>query len=206
MKLDDTKKAYIIANFPIVASVCLTLFTALIMLIFKIGPVNQAEGYIHGSYTIECCQKLFLLFTVPLFFGYAAARNPTFTNSLVWFIFSCIPGISLWAFFVFLFMDEDLQSEAVAKRQLIIACIFSVLILIGIIVVSIRCARYAGQHFDEVVSRRMLYRNSNVDIFDTQWKYTFNCFVSVFLWLFFAIPSFIMCIKGNLWFAKILSQ
>lgn len=41
-------------------------------------------------------------------------------------------------------------------------------------------ARSTYRNFDEVVSRRMLYRNSRVELFSGAWSYTMNRFVAVF--------------------------
>ena len=43
---------------------------------------------------------------------------------------------------------------------------------------------YAYRNFDDVVSRRFLYRNSNVSVFEVQWKYTFNRFYAGFMTVF----------------------
>lgn len=40
---------------------------------------------------------------------------------------------------------------------------------------------YAYKNFDEVVSRRFLYRNSDVSVFEVQWKYAFNRFYAGFM-------------------------
>lgn len=52
----------------------------------------------------------------------------------------------------------------------IIACIF-----------GIGTAVYACINFEDVVSRRFLYRNSTVSVFEEQWKYTFNRFYAGFM-------------------------
>ena len=52
----------------------------------------------------------------------------------------------------------------------IIACIFGIF-----------TAVYANRNFDDVVSRRFLYRNSTVSVFEVQWKYTFNRFYAGFM-------------------------
>lgn len=43
---------------------------------------------------------------------------------------------------------------------------------------SVSVATFTARNFLEVVSRRMLYVNSNVDLFEVKWMYTFNRFVS----------------------------
>ena len=46
------------------------------------------------------------------------------------------------------------------------------------------CAIYANRNFDDVVSRRFLFRNSDVSVFEVQWKYTFNRFYAGFMAIF----------------------
>lgn len=46
------------------------------------------------------------------------------------------------------------------------------------------CAIYANRNFDDVVSRRFLFRNSEVSVFEVQWKYTFNRFYAGFVTVF----------------------
>ena len=52
-------------------------------------------------------------------------------------------------------------------RYILITTLMS---FIGAIFIAI----YANRNFDEVVSRRFLYRNSNVAVFHERWRYTFN--------------------------------
>lgn len=48
------------------------------------------------------------------------------------------------------------------------------------LVIAITVAVFTYRNMDEVVSLRMLYRNSNADLFGITWQYTFNRFISVF--------------------------
>lgn len=48
------------------------------------------------------------------------------------------------------------------------------------LMLSVTAAAYTCRHMDEVVSRRMLYLNSNVSLFEITWRYTFNRFVTTF--------------------------
>lgn len=45
-------------------------------------------------------------------------------------------------------------------------------------------AVYANRNFDDVVSRRFLYRNSNVSVFEQRWKYTLNRLYAGFMTVF----------------------
>ena len=49
---------------------------------------------------------------------------------------------------------------------------------------GIYTAVYANHNFDDVVSRRFLYRNSNVSVFEQRWKYTFNRLYAGFMTVF----------------------
>lgn len=53
------------------------------------------------------------------------------------------------------------------------ACIVSLL-------VAVLVAVFTCRNMDEVVSRRMLYHNSRVNLFEIKWMYTFNRFVTTF--------------------------
>lgn len=44
---------------------------------------------------------------------------------------------------------------------------------------AVMSALFTCHNMDEVVSRRMLYHNSNVSLFEITWMYTFNRFVAV---------------------------
>ena len=63
----------------------------------------------------------------------------------------------------------------------IIFIIFSLIYLAAAIIVAIQ----AWNNFDEVVSRRMAFRNSNAEIFDVRWKYCFDRFFCTFRMLIF---------------------
>ena len=69
-------------------------------------------------------------------------------------------------------LDEML--ERVSWSWLIWAAIFS-------FAFGLAGAIYANRNFDDVVSRRFLYRNSDVSVFEEQLKYTFNRFFACFM-------------------------
>jgi hypothetical protein len=75
------------------------------------------------------------------------------------------------------------------------------LIFIGILAIavtiagSIYIAKYTWDNFKEVVSRRMLWRNSNVGLFQKRLEYTLSRFGAaflVFLTMFLALLLFLM--------------
>lgn len=48
------------------------------------------------------------------------------------------------------------------------------------LVLAVMASLFTYRNMDEVVSRRMLYINSRVDLFEINWMYTFNRFVATF--------------------------
>lgn len=78
-------------------------------------------------------------------------------------------------------------------------CGMGTLIMVGIITLlslgaTVSVAKYTYQNFDEVVSRRMLWRNSNVSLFEEQAKYTYDrfivCWFSLLILLIYIISLF----------------
>lgn len=68
------------------------------------------------------------------------------------------------------------------------------------IIISGPLAYYTYVNIDEVVSRRMLYRNSNVDLFEFTWKYVLDRFFSITASIFICCFTFylIICIIQNI--------
>lgn len=60
------------------------------------------------------------------------------------------------------------------------------------LVVSATAAIFTCRNMDEVVSRRMLYHNSNADLFGITWQYTFNRFIALFSGISFLTLECIM--------------
>lgn len=75
---------------------------------------------------------------------------------------------------------EIISSRVIEKLN------WSWIIILSIVafVFGIITAVYANRHFDDVVSRRFLYRNSDVSVFEHQWMYTFNRLYAGFMTVF----------------------
>lgn len=58
-------------------------------------------------------------------------------------------------------------------------------------ILSVPIAKFTNDNFDEIVSRRMRWRSSNVDLFDKQWKFTLNRYI-VFAFGIAAIVLFLL--------------
>lgn len=69
------------------------------------------------------------------------------------------------------------------------------ILFIGSSVIGLISAIYAFLNFDDVVSLRMLYRNSCVSLFEANWLYTIDRFAGFSLSIFLNIGWFIMILK-----------
>lgn len=75
--------------------------------------------------------------------------------------------------------------------------VFLVFLWIAFIVIcalAFYAARYVYINFDELTSRQMLYRNSNVGMLDTKWKYAFNRYSHIVAASMYVIALFIIYI------------
>ena len=71
--------------------------------------------------------------------------------------------------------DSDLATDLLSSlnKYVIVSAVLS-------LVPAIFIARYCYRNFDDIVSRRWLYRNSDKDVFESTWKYTINRFLTSF--------------------------
>lgn len=104
----------------------------------------------------------------------------------------------------FSFKDKGIVFNVVIGAWLYIALIYMALtagyvypviamllsLAVGFIL-SIPIAKFTKDNFDEIVSRRMRWRSSNVDLFDMQWKFTLNRYI-VFAFGIAAIVLFLL--------------
>jgi len=59
----------------------------------------------------------------------------------------------------------------------------------------VKVAIYTYNNFDEVVSRRMLWRNSNVSLFNEQLKYSIGRFIASFFFFLFVVLALVALIS-----------
>ena len=81
-------------------------------------------------------------------------------------------GLLLLTYFLIFLLKENEE-----YREGCLFFMYSGFISLAIAIVT---AIFTSRNMNEVVSKRMLYTNSNADIFDITLKYTFNRFVIVF--------------------------
>ena len=103
--------------------------------------------------------------------------------SVVLFIISVASikhGFGILIFLIFVvglpLLSSVLESGHFASVYSFFKCHFTFLLIAFVVavVVGILIAIYAYRNFDDVVSMRFLYRNSEVSVFEQAWKYAFN--------------------------------
>ena len=115
-------------------------------------------------------------------------------HGFVGFIVSMVFGVGVLLFFFL--------REIVAERIPHLLVIGVVALVSGIVI-----AIYSYQHFDEVVSRRFMYRNSNVSVFEQAWKYAFNRFFAGFMLVFgLVLELFVIIHVDQIDLDKVLSN
>ncbi len=65
-------------------------------------------------------------------------------------------------------------------------------------------ARYAYINFDDVVSRRWMYRNSEKDVFESTWKYAINRFFSGYVLVFALLFDIAIIVVQKNWLHYVL--
>lgn len=176
--MNDTPfKSWIIANFDTLAGILIAAIWLIVSLIKAPSQGNDTDDV--GGYWVL---QLFVIFIISACLSATSARG--FIADLIRLLVS-IAGV---AFFIFCIYMDDTARNLYYYPLLTAALVATVVGGLTAIV----CARYAYINFEDVVSRRIRYRNSNVDLFDIRWKYTFNRFVSVFCHFIIFIPLITM--------------
>ncbi|MDR2652579.1 MAG: hypothetical protein LBC68_09760 [Prevotellaceae bacterium] len=157
--MSTTFKCWLIANLETVTAVVLAVIIIIpLVLIF-------AEGHAETNNS----QELFLSLCVfaVIIPGVLASTPPKLTKGIIAYLLILLFGISMF------FAKDDASGELIVPTWLAIMylCVF-----IGGSVLGFFISRYAKYNFDEVVSRRMLYRNSSVSLFDIEWRYVLDRF------------------------------
>ena len=161
-------KTWLIANLGIVYVVCALIILGLSAIFL---PLNVAEGE-----TSAWILAIYLIGAISVIMLFAAEPS----------IGPVISVFLLVGLFIFLIISMKHPSEGTPiddKSLRIINIVFISLSVISAIP-AFFIARYTNMNFDDVVSRRWMYRNSAKDVFESTWKYTFNRFCMAFLVVF----------------------
>lgn len=154
----NTFKAWLIANIELIFIVLQIIFFVILGFTFPdtIGQDGEPEN--KGTIIIG----IGIFFAAVLIWGVKSWKSELFFIAII------------MAFFLYLLFGKDVEISSLAK---IIGTICAVLsLLIGIVL-----AFTAYRNFDEVVSRRFLFRNSKASVFEVQMKYAFSRFYAGFI-------------------------
>lgn len=159
--------SWLIANFEIIV-------TFILCTVFGVLFFTELDG---AAYTTW--QKLGLVGVAICFVAMPASQ--TVRN----FTLSCIMFAAMVAGYVYLIVNlGEIQGEG---SNPISDVVYMLLISGGIsFVIAAVVGCYTAFNMDDVVSRRMLYVNSDVSMFDITVKYSLNRFMAVFVYLTWA--------------------
>ena len=160
-------KTWLIANLGVVYVVCILILAGVSALFLPtVGTEEDLSFWGKGLIIIG-------IISVPMIFGAEPTIGPV------------VSVLALAGFYVFLIhwmKDPEYFRDPEAAAQTI-RLMNSVMIPLSIVslVPAVLIARFAYINFDDVVSRRWMYRNSAKDVFETTWKYSINRFFMAFL-------------------------
>lgn len=177
-------RSWLLANFETVANI-LIFATAIIIAVIQAPDATASEEAKNDYWAIA------LVFGGALF-GICAVLCATsgisFFSDLMRLLGSIV-AVALIIVGLYSDYSGDVNSELDLSPYYKPALISSIVAAVvgGIIAIASACFVYSN--FGDVASRRMLYRNSKVDLFDIQWKYTFNRFVVIFCYFITITPT-----------------
>jgi len=173
--MNATFKSWIIANFEIIIFCSLIFGGALFVALYDLTLIIKYKDYFLYSAII------IPIFTFPVNNGGAGLLKYIIILAINVFI----------AVLVYLSPDEIMLSGTI-----IIPCCC---LFIGASIFGGTMAHYTHLHFNEVVSRRMLYHNSKVNLFGIKWKYVLDRFsnitVSLFICLLWLAVTIYFCLN-----------
>lgn len=158
--------SWLIANFETIATI--VLGTVFCLLIFC--GTDWAAGE-DRNFCIGLVVSMILLMAVPSLF-----TAKSFGVTLVFFIL--IIGSLIYTALNLSVIKPEAQTYSIAVKLLISS--------VPAFILAIPVGIFTARNMDEVVSRRMLYVNSNVDMFEMTLKYTLNRFMAAFIYLVWA--------------------
>jgi hypothetical protein len=159
--MNDTTKCWVIANFEIVLFWCVGIIGTVLAIIIRL-----IIGSLVANAVAICMATGALL---------ALAVIPTKEKlpGIVKYIFLIMIGVLL-TLSEFIDMGEENPFLVLSSYWIVYWVVFIAGSLLGRAI-----AIYTYHNFQEVVSRRMLYRNSNVDLFEIRWKYVIDRFTNI---------------------------
>jgi len=161
--MNSTFRCWIIANFEIAMFWLVTILGGLFFLIFASDKADILHKY----------SKLLLgcgLFTFAL-------NTPTKSAGFQYGKYIIMLVVAIFAMWSMKEPSGNLTLEDMVKFKHLFTW-FWILFSIASVISGV-LAYYAYSNIDEVLSLRMLYRNSNVGLFEYTWKYTLDRFCNI---------------------------
>lgn len=150
-----TLNAWLIANIESITTIVLIIAFEIALFTTDVKIIDITQAAIFGPIIIAICKGL--MGGMP----FKSTSGDVINLMLILLIY----------FLAFLLKDSNEYGGG---------CKFFVYSGIISLSVAVVTAIFTSRNMDEVVSRRMVYTNSNADIFNITLKYTFNRFVIVF--------------------------
>ncbi|MDR1584085.1 MAG: hypothetical protein LBS55_12685 [Prevotellaceae bacterium] len=159
-----TFKYWMVANFEIISTIVAGLISLLLALCFY--NEKQHPDMSKGKFIVS------IIFV--LLMSCAQAKGRFF--SIGKYILILIVILLYFIAVVFISKAEEV-STAIGMPAA--AVVFAFIFLVAGTIVGIKLAIFTNRNIDEIVSRRMLYRNSSVQLFEIKWVYTLDRFAGV---------------------------
>lgn len=158
--MSDTFKFWLVANFGIILTIILMSVSA--VLAFTIGGTEFYGDDVSGLVVVFVLAAFFMAFP-----GKTVGDSLTFYILVIFFLTVFLSGTSV---------NEFDDFSVIVKSGFFIYCCVC---LVGSWVVSGILMPFVSANIDEIVSRCMRYRNSNVDLFEFKWKYMIALFLDI---------------------------
>jgi hypothetical protein len=156
-----TFKYWMVANFEILAVVVAGFISILLVLCFynEEQHPDMSTGNMIGM-------VIFISFLICM---QGKSRYTSLIKYLIVLLFCVIAAIVI---FVGPIEDEGFKIPR-------IVAVFFVIFFVAGTIIGVKLAIFTNRNIDEIVSRRMLYRNSSVALFEIKWVYTLDRFAGV---------------------------
>ena len=172
--MSSTFKSWLIANFEIFAAIVSAIIVIPLCLIFRGGEEFIDKNLLLG---------LLFLIVAPSVVALVPSDEP---------IVRAIENIIVYLAVLVGYVGSILTVFIIPEYRWVALAFLPM--FIGAFVASFILARYAYRYFDEVVSVRMLYSNSNASVFQAQWKYTIDRFFKISFSLICGIVGIMLAI------------
>jgi lipid-A-disaccharide synthase-like uncharacterized protein len=157
-----TFKYWLIANFEIIIGVV----TILVNIILWLCTYDEERP---KEMSANLTGWMFFSLTAVVFYS-----SPTESCSVSLFKYIVLLLLSILILLIHIYIEKDDPSQIPLS-----IIVWGWFIFVAGTVIGIRYAIFTKRNIDQIVSRRMLYRNSSVQLFEITWKYTLDRFACI---------------------------